>query len=77
MDEFFEYFGIAMSNLIKFYDPEVIVLGGGLSNIEELYTEGIKRVAKYNLNKELYTPIVKNKFGDSAGVFGAALIGLE
>ncbi len=77
MDEFFEYFGIAMSNLIKFYDPEVIVLGGGLSNIEELYTEGIKRVAKYNLNKELYTPIVKNKFGDSAGVFGAALIGVE
>jgi fructokinase len=77
MDSFFEHFAIAMSNLIKFYDPEVIVIGGGLSNVDEIYTEGLSRVHTYNLNKELYTPIVKNKFGDSAGVFGAALVGIQ
>ena len=77
MDEFFENFGIAMANLIKFFDPDIIVMGGGLSNIDEIYTEGLEKVRKNCLNKELYTPIVKNEFGDSAGVFGAALCGVE
>lgn len=77
MDQFFENFGIAMANLIKFFDPDLIVMGGGLSNIDEIYTEGLEKVRKNCLNKELYTPIVKNEFGDSAGVFGAALCGVE
>ncbi len=77
MDDFFENFGVAISNLINTLDPDVIVLGGGLSNIDELYTTGIEKVKKYVFNDELLTPIVKNKLGDSAGVFGAALIGIQ
>lgn len=77
MDEFLEHFGIAMSNLIKFLDPDAIVLGGGLSNVDELYTEGLERVKKYVFNNNLYTPILKNEYGDSAGVFGAALLGVN
>ncbi len=77
MDYFFEHYGISMGNLIKFLDPDVIVLGGGLSNVDELYNEGKEYVAKYCFNHDLYTPIVKNEYGDSAGVYGAALIGVE
>ena len=76
MNEFFEHFGISIANLIKFIDPDVIVLGGGVSNVDEIYTEGLERVKKYVFHNDLYTPIVKNVCGDSAGVFGAAYIGL-
>lgn len=76
MNNFFDHFGIALSNLINTMDPDVVVLGGGLSNIPELYTEGIGAVKKYIFNDMLETPILKNKAGDSAGVFGAALIGI-
>ncbi len=75
VDEFFDNFGIALSNLISILDPDVVVLGGGLSNIDELYSIGRERVRKYIFSDDLETPIVKNKFGDSAGVIGAALIG--
>jgi fructokinase len=39
-----------------------------------LYDEGALRVARYVFNDELLTPILKHELGDSAGVFGAALL---
>jgi len=75
MQTFFENFGRAMANLINILDPDIVVLGGGLSNIDELYTEGVKQVERFIFSGGLMTPIVKNKLGDSAGVIGAALIG--
>ncbi len=75
VDEFFDNFGLALSNLIAILDPDVVVLGGGLSNLEELYTRGRERVRQYIFSDELETPIVKNQYGDSAGVIGAALVG--
>ena len=76
MNDFFENFGIALSNIINILDPDVVVMGGGVSNIEELYTLGIKEVYKNIFNDMPTTRIVKNKAGDSAGVWGAALIGI-
>ena len=73
---FFRHFGRAMANLINVLDPNVVVLGGGLSNIEELYTLGVQEVARFIFSDGLTTPIVKNQLGDSAGVLGAALIGV-
>ncbi len=75
MQEFFANFGRAMANLINVLDPDVVVLGGGLSNVEELYTEGVKETASRLFCDYFDTPIVSNKLGDSAGVFGAAFIG--
>ena len=72
--EFLENFGTALANVIDILDPDVIVLGGGLSNIEFLYSEGIKNVHDKVFSDLVDTPILKNTLGDSAGVFGAALL---
>ena len=68
------YFGKGLSNVVNIIDPEVIVLCGGLSNINELYTEGYNELKKYVFNPTFSTPILKPKLGDSAGVYGAALL---
>ena len=69
-----KYFGKGLSNVVNIIDPEVIVLGGGLSNIDELYTEGYNELKKYVFNPTFKTPLLKPKLGDSAGVYGAALL---
>lgn len=76
MQRFFDRFGRSMANLINILDPDIVVLGGGVSNIDDLYTHGVKEVARYVFSDTLETPIVKHQLGDSAGVIGAALIGL-
>src|SRR5262245_7844893 len=73
-DAYLARFGRALANLINILDPDVVVLGGGLSNIDALYTRGRAEVARCVFNDELRTPIVRNELGDSAGVFGAALL---
>jgi len=74
--EFFVRFGTAMANLIALLDPDIVILGGGFSNFEAIYTEGIKEVARQVFSDSLETPIVKHTQGDSAGVFGAAFVGI-
>lgn len=69
-----EYFGKAISVLINIIDPDVIVIGGGVGNIDMLYDRGIDSVKKYVFNTRLDTPIVQPMLGDSAGVFGAAFL---
>ena len=68
------YFGKGLSNVVNIIDPDVIVLGGGLSNIDELYDEGYDELKKYVFNPTFKTPLLKPKLGDSAGVYGAALL---
>ena len=69
-----QFFGKAMANVINILDPDAIVLGGGVGNIDLLYTEGLKEVEKNIFNHRLETPFLKPKLGDSAGVFGAAFL---
>jgi len=71
--DFLNFFAIGVSNIINILDPDVIVLGGGLSNISFLYDEGIEFIKKESSNHQ-NTPILKNELGDSAGVFGACLL---
>jgi fructokinase len=71
---FLDRYGRAIANVIDILDPDAIVLGGGLSNIDELYSLGREAVARCIFNDDLRTPIVRNQLGDSAGVIGAALL---
>ena len=74
IDAYVERFGRALANVIAILDPDVVVLGGGLSKLDVLYTRGRDAVARMVFNDELRTPIVRNRLGDSAGVIGAALL---
>ena len=73
-NEFIENFGYGLANVIDILDPDVIVLGGGLSNIDFLYSDGKNSVYEKVFSDLVQTSILKNKLGDSAGVFGAALL---
>jgi fructokinase len=75
-EAFLEDFGRSVGGLISLLDPDAIVIGGGLSNIDELYTLGRKRVEAYAFHPKAQTPILKNQLGDSAGIYGAAWAGL-
>ena len=72
--DFLENFGFGLANVIDILDPDVIVLGGGLSNIDFLYVEGIKSVYDKVFSDLVDTPILKNRLGDSAGVIGACML---
>lgn len=72
MRRYLARFGKALSVVINILDPDVIVLGGGMSNLDRLYADGSQAVAEHVFNAELLTPIVRNCHGDSAGVRGAA-----
>lgn len=83
-----ERFGRALSVVVNILDPDVVVLGGGMSNIESLYTTGRDQLAAHvfaahgnaggELDRtaaagdELHTPVLRNLHGDSSGVRGAA-----
>lgn len=66
------FFGKGIANIINVVDPDVVVLGGGVGNIDLLYTEGVESVKDFVFNNRLETKFLKPKLGDSAGVFGAA-----
>tara|TARA_B100000029_G_scaffold15455_1_gene15913 strand:- start:89 stop:958 length:870 start_codon:yes stop_codon:yes gene_type:complete len=71
---FLDNFGLALANVVDILDPDVIVLGGGVSNIDFLYQEGKNAVYEKVFSDSIDTPIMKNELGDSAGVFGACLL---
>jgi fructokinase len=74
MQRLIHFFGKAIAVVINILDPDAIVLGGGVGNIRELYTDGVEEVKKHVFNHRLDTLFLKPKLGDSAGVFGAALL---
>ncbi len=65
-------FARSIVTLVNILDPDAIVIGGGLSNIDLLYTELPSRVEHYAFSPQGPTDILKNKHGDSSGVRGAA-----
>ena len=73
-DEYIRRFGQAICPLLHIVDPDAIVLGGGLSNVDEIYERLPEAVLANIFNDEFKTPVVKNKWGDSGGVRGAALL---
>ncbi len=72
-----EMFAKAIAPVINIIDPDIIVIGGGVGNIEEIYIQTDKYIERFLFNDKLQTKIVKPKLGDSAGVFGAAFLVLD
>ncbi len=68
------FFGKAISVVIDIVDPDVVILGGGVGNISLLYDEGVEWARKFVFNNRLDTLFLRPQLGDSAGVFGAALL---
>lgn len=62
----------ALSGVINILDPDIIVFGGGLSNLDIIYRDLPKSLKQYVFSDDCDTPCVKNLHGDSSGVRGAA-----
>ena len=62
----------SLAHVINVLDPGVIVLGGGMSKVDELYDLVPPQLAAYVFGGEARTAVVRNKHGDSSGVRGAA-----
>lgn len=78
MDRLHAFFGKGIAQVINVVDPDAIILGGGLGNIPTLYTKGVEEVKKHIFNNRVvHTPFLKPALGDSAGVFGAAMLVAE
>ena len=67
----------ALSGVINILDPQVIVLGGGVSNIGRIYRSVPKIWGRYVFSDQVDTRLVRARFGDSSGVRGAAWLGRE
>lgn len=64
----------ALAHVVNLLGPEVIVLGGGVSNVESLYTAVPPLIARYVYRKEIETPLLRAVHGDASGVRGAAML---
>lgn len=70
-----EKFGEAIAAVINILDPDAIVIGGGVGNIDLLYSNETRAaIRRFLFNSTLRTRILRPKLGDSAGVFGAAML---
>jgi fructokinase len=75
IDRLLFYFGKALAQVINILDPDLCIIGGGVGRIEQLYSqEAVHAIERHLFNSELRIPILKPLLGDSAGVFGAALL---
>jgi fructokinase len=72
MARFYERLAGAQATVINVLDPDVVVLGGGLSNIEPLCDEVRARLPRHVFSDAVATDVVRNRHGDSSGVRGAA-----
>ena len=72
MEKYEHQLARGLATVINLMDPEVIVLGGGLSNIDRLYPNVKNLWGEYVFSDEVRTDLMKAKHGDSSGVRGAA-----
>jgi fructokinase len=72
LDRHLDRLGRGLAAVVNLLDPDVIVLGGGLSNMDHLYTGLPAAIGRYVFSDVATTPILRNRHGDSSGVRGAA-----
>jgi len=69
-----EMFGKGISKVINVLDPDAIIIGGGVGNLKALYEDGPAEIQKHIFNHAFHGKLLKPGLGDSAGVFGAAML---
>jgi len=74
LDNYLDHLARSLSHVINIIDPDCIVLGGGMSNIDEIYRQVPERLPSYVFSDTVVTPVVPAELGDASGVFGAALL---
>ena len=74
LDIYCDQMARALAHVINIIDPDVIVLGGGLSNMKSIYAAVPGLLSQYVFADFVATPIVKAGLGDASGVFGAAML---
>lgn len=74
MEAYYDQFARALASVINILDPDIIVLGGGMSKIEAIYVEIPERLSNYVFSDYIITPVVAAEHGDASGVFGAAML---
>jgi fructokinase len=76
-ERYVERLARGIAHVINILDPDVVVLGGGMSNVDELYRDLPRLVALHAFSDALATPILRNVHGDASGVRGAAWLWRE
>jgi len=74
LDRYMSRMARALASVINIIDPEVIVLGGGVSNMVSLYEDAPQRWSRYVFSDRVDTKLVRAMHGDSSGVRGAACL---
>ena len=72
LDEYIQQLAIALAVIVNVIDPDVIVIGGGLSNISRIYEKLPPLLQEYAFSSEGETIVIPAKYGDSSGRRGAA-----
>ncbi len=72
LDRYFDRFARSVAGVINIFDPDIIVVGGGMSNVSALYEQVPQIWEKYIFSDNVDTKLVPARFGDSSGVRGAA-----
>lgn len=75
--EYIERLAQAFGSIINILDPHIIVLGGGMSNVDEIYAQVPERWCQYVYSDKVNTILAKPLHGDSSGVRGAAWLGKQ
>jgi len=74
LEKYIDRLARALSSVINILDPEIIILGGGMSNVSLIYPSLQPLLRKYVFSDSVNTKVIQNKHGDSSGVIGAALL---
>jgi N-acetylglucosamine kinase len=77
VDMYIDVLVMSIAPFVNIFDPDSIVLGGGLSNFDEMYALINERLPSLCLQRESFPLVSKAKYGDSSGVRGAAMLALD
>jgi fructokinase len=74
MDIYYDQFARSLAHVINIIDPDAIILGGGMSNIADIYRQLPDRLESWVFSDTLVTPVLPAQHGDASGVLGAAML---